>query len=764
MEKLTFDEFIRSLKQNKDTKHSLLLGAGASVESGIPSAADCIWDWKHDIFLSQNPSLVEQFGNIKVDNVKASIQSWLDNAGTYPALNSDDEYSFYVEKAYPIEDDRRKYFQHLVEKKKPSLGYHLISMLAETGLIKTVWTTNFDGLLIKAAHQYSVVPVEITLESQDRIYRTDTKNELLCITLHGDYKYGELKNTMLELDTQNSIFMNALKHELSLHNLIVIGYSGRDKSLLAAIKDAYLQPGTGRLYWCGYGAVAPVAVENLLNSISSNRRQACYISTDGFDKTLLQMSRHCMNTDTAFLGRIDSLLNSLGSQVTIATTAFQPSRGILKKIVKTNIFPVHFPSTCYQFKIQSSETEKRWDFCKSLIPKDIIAVPCFDYIYAWGTKQSIVDACSDRIIGQIEVVPFTKEMPAKNSSFREMLLRALVAVLGKNGKYPYNKNRIWDTAKVFSFNIDDNQIHAYYGIKFSLFFDSTLTFISFSPSYVFRDDVEYSKEVKKKFADCFTESINNGKPNFYINEYIDEWLKNITNGNPVRSPFPPANNEGVNFAMGINSALIGINTSTNSREIQLPKFIDRKRIILNGIECRDPSLLFYNYGQKKIIEDFHPMRGLINNGPYDCALNNIVLRPSISLGVLCPQADSVQFHHFLNSLNTKHEVNYNREFVINFPNFYDSFKVGLNIPTPQSENWHTINGVKASSIKDSAVNLGKEIIKKLKQLNSSMADVVLIYIPKEFEHLTSYSDENYSYDLHDFVKAYAVQKILQHNL
>lgn len=46
MNRLKFDEFMRSLKQNIDTPHSLLLGAGASIESGVQSAADCIWDWK----------------------------------------------------------------------------------------------------------------------------------------------------------------------------------------------------------------------------------------------------------------------------------------------------------------------------------------------------------------------------------------------------------------------------------------------------------------------------------------------------------------------------------------------------------------------------------------------------------------------------------------------------------------------------------------------------------------------------------------------
>ena len=53
MQTLTFDSFLRSLKQNLDSPHSLLLGAGASVESGIPSASDCIWEWKKEIFLSQ---------------------------------------------------------------------------------------------------------------------------------------------------------------------------------------------------------------------------------------------------------------------------------------------------------------------------------------------------------------------------------------------------------------------------------------------------------------------------------------------------------------------------------------------------------------------------------------------------------------------------------------------------------------------------------------------------------------------------------------
>ena len=101
MQILSFDEFLRSFKRNMDTPHSLLLGAGASVESGVRSASDCIWEWKREIFLSQNPSLIESYNNIKIDSVRNAIQRWLDSQGNFPKDGSDEEYSFYAEKNIP---------------------------------------------------------------------------------------------------------------------------------------------------------------------------------------------------------------------------------------------------------------------------------------------------------------------------------------------------------------------------------------------------------------------------------------------------------------------------------------------------------------------------------------------------------------------------------------------------------------------------------------------------------------------------------------
>lgn len=92
MQQLQLDEFLRSLKQNIDMPHSLLLGAGASIESGVQSATECIWYWKKEIYLSQNPGAIGNYSNSKLEIVRQVIQKWIDSQNGYPALNSDEEY------------------------------------------------------------------------------------------------------------------------------------------------------------------------------------------------------------------------------------------------------------------------------------------------------------------------------------------------------------------------------------------------------------------------------------------------------------------------------------------------------------------------------------------------------------------------------------------------------------------------------------------------------------------------------------------------
>jgi hypothetical protein len=118
--------------------------------------------------------------------------------------------------------------------------------------------------MVKCAHTYDLSPIDITVDTADRIYRGDAAHELLCVALHGDYKYGYLRNTVTELDSQNDTFVGALSHELAKRSLIILGYSGRDKSLMTALSKAYEAKGTVVYIGAGMGKTRTLLLQNLL--------------------------------------------------------------------------------------------------------------------------------------------------------------------------------------------------------------------------------------------------------------------------------------------------------------------------------------------------------------------------------------------------------------------------------------------------------------------------------------------------------------------
>jgi NAD-dependent SIR2 family protein deacetylase len=239
---LSLDAFVRSIGVRRSSPFAMLLGAGASTSSGIPSAQKCIWEWKRQIFLTNNPGLEEQFSELSLIDVQRRIQGWFDRQGGYPREDAPEEYSFYIEQCFPIADDRRAYFQELVRIASPHTGYRLLAHLAEADLVRSVWSTNFDGLPARSAANFKLAPFEVGIDSQARSTRPAQKGELLCVSLHGDYRYDLLKNTASELQEQEAALRSSLITELKDTSLIVCGYSGRDQSLMDALMAAYSQP------------------------------------------------------------------------------------------------------------------------------------------------------------------------------------------------------------------------------------------------------------------------------------------------------------------------------------------------------------------------------------------------------------------------------------------------------------------------------------------------------------------------------------------
>src|SRR5690554_2028421 len=160
---LDFDKFKRSLIISKNEKYAFLLGAGCSISSGIQSAYECIWEWKKMIYQTNNNICDESIENFKNKKVQSIIQNWLDNQGRFPTKDAENEYSFYANECFPIDDDRRKYFQKICSNAQPAIGYKATALLAKIGFLDSVWTTNFDDLMRDACISQKFLSIDISL-------------------------------------------------------------------------------------------------------------------------------------------------------------------------------------------------------------------------------------------------------------------------------------------------------------------------------------------------------------------------------------------------------------------------------------------------------------------------------------------------------------------------------------------------------------------------------------------------------------------------
>jgi len=756
---LEYDAFLRSIKQNMDVPHSFLLGAGASVTSGIQSAIDCIWEWKQSIFLSQNQNASDYYKNIKNESVRNSIQDWLDSQGIYPELNSDKEYSFYTEKVYPIEDDRRKYFQGLIEGKEPYVGYKLLALFAKNNFIKATWTTNFDGLFERAAHKANVTPIAITLDNTNQIFRNQSKNEVLSIALHGDYKFTSLKNTEKELDTQNDIFVDTLQRYHVDKNIVVIGYSGRDKSLMQALGQAFSTKGSGRLYWCGFGHEINDDVLNLINVIRKAGREAFFVPTDGFDKTMIHLANTCYADDDIVLSEIKEVLASTEIRQ-LDITDFSISNFKTGKYLKSNLHPVIFPKEVFQFEYKF-EDNPAWKTLKKLTKeKEICAVPFKRKVFALGTLTEINEVFKDNLVGQIQRVPINRYDIENVSTFRSLMLQAILKAFVQSKEIESNyKDKIWLKKSNDKTVVNGKTINIHKAVFLSFFFDKNSKFanLTFKPTIHLVSDIEITKEIKQTISKSKLEKLYNKQ----YDELLENWCKYLFKGKKLIFEYPVNSGTGFNFNIANQTSYSEISVIDSNFKFYKPKAYNKRLTQYKGVQLLEPQLVFTNKNAEKHSKDFHPMRALVNHRPYDNYCSGTIYSNSINLGIICGSKYADKFNTFLNALNQKHVASKNIDYLIDFPGFANAYNLPINIPLPSdTDKWLDIevNHTNADT-KSIAQKLARLITSKIDQItNLDSQNIIVVFIPEEWQAYEKYEDNGEVFDLHDYIKAFAASK------
>lgn len=745
MNKLNFDEFIRSVSISKNDTYALLLGAGCSISSGIPSAIDCVWDWKKEIYITNNNAFEQKWlNNIKSPKVQKIVQKWIDNQGNYIEKDNPEEYSFYAKKCFPIERNRSQYFQKICTGKKPSIGYRLIPLLTKAMFLDTVWTTNFDNLISDACVYGRTTGLEISLDTVNRINsRTQNKLELPIVKLHGDFKYGELKNTNEELKQQDNTFRNKLIEYLTDKHLIVIGYSGRDYSLMKTLEEAYSKKGAGFLFWCGYGENISQNVTNLLDSISNNNRESYYVQTNGFDNTMLSITKSIVSNDKELTQELDLLQREQQKPIQFKKFDLNPER--VNKVLKSNLFPVSFPDEVLVFNYKS--IEKPWEFVKnvSLTEPDMVAVPYKGQIWAFGTAKKIKESFKDVIIGDISRKPLT-DTRIYHSAINQLMLSSICKLLSTSNKLNTNfRDKLWSNEYK---SIAGEKVYS--AIRLSLERISDEYYLSMNPSFEINNP-DVSNTTLQQIGITFYHKIWNN----IFNEYINKWRNLLFNQNDYEFPL----NSGTGFYFMIRKSPIFTsvcdlnNYSTNAHNT--PQNLLR----FKSIQFKEAKLLFSNNYGHETSTDTHPMRGLIKYKPYETDLESF-LSNAIDLAVISPKNEENKLYDFL-LLQNQFIKKYNEkdDYIIDFVGFYKIYNISLNIPEPNSSNWQTLDEPQEKTIRQISNEIKRNICDKITKLCSfGSQKIVVIYIPERWEQFTYYNREGESFDLHNYIKAFCVEK------
>ena len=754
---LGVDAFVRSVGINKATAHALFIGAGASITSGVPSAANCIWEWKRSIFLTNNPGLETQFSELSLPAVRSKIQRWLEGQQRYPANGAPDEYGFYIQECFPISDDRRAFFEEITRVSSPYVGYQILVKLAEAGLVKSVWTPNFDGMLAKAAAgSKRIVPIEVGIDCQERLPRKPNRNELLSVSLHGDYRYDQLKNTSTELQAQEATLRTSLLDELRHTPLIVVGYSGRDASLMDALESAFTQNGTGTLYWCGFGdGEIPTSIARLISKARAAGRTAYYVPSYGFDDVVLRIALHCLgNDDAKELAQFLEVQEKSGTE-TLADFSLPdlPTCGL----IKSNAFPFVPPGEIFEFSLKKWPDGKIWEYFRNCTNgKAVVAAPFKNKGYAFGTIDDIRLAFGRNIGEKVERVPINDEdLRFEDGTISSLIRQALVCAFAfRTGINSDGRALLWKREARERRKQPEGEFLIYDAVIVLLRRFAGRHYVVLKPTI--RIETPEGMEAPEEVDRNLKIGILGWQHNAEFNQVVEEWRKILLARE--RFEFPPERGSGFLFQVLRTPVLARVTSRDKSKQIQLQQKYHNSAVQV-AVELQEPKLIFSNRQGTGQVTDSHPVRGMLQNRPFDYPLTSRQLASKIQLAVICPEQESKRLKGYLTELHGSTKPGkFEADYLAPFPGFQNGFGVPLQIPQPGDNLWMTCPEPDASSNQEQgALNISRNITNCLANLKAAASpNVTIIFIPTRWRKWRAFETESERFDLHNFVKAFCV--------
>lgn len=264
-------------KQMPDRRFAFILGAGASVASGIPSGQKLAQTWLSELHSRECSGDLDE-------------ASWLAQGGAGIAglvrEHAATHYGAIFERRFGA-DPESGYaaLEVAMEGIVPSLGYTVLGEVLARTRHNVVISTNFDNLVADALVMHGhPSPLLVAHESLAGFVRPNLRRPLVA-KIHRDLLYSP-KNDVAGVSTLEDAWRIALRKLFQFFTPIVVGYGGNDGSLMGLLDS--LAPGeiSGRMTWTyREGSPPPPAALQVLQ-----KHRGVMVRIADFDSLMAQLA------------------------------------------------------------------------------------------------------------------------------------------------------------------------------------------------------------------------------------------------------------------------------------------------------------------------------------------------------------------------------------------------------------------------------------------------------------------------------------------
>lgn len=738
MKTIALDEFLRSFKVLPPGKMGLFMGSGCSVQSGIPTGGQLIWEFKRSLYCSKHRISEEKFKDLDLERNQTTLQQYFDQTSEFPARGATNEYSFYFEKCFPQSQHRRMFLKGKVANKRASLGHLCVGTLISKGKIKRVFTTNFDDLVEKGISQAeSALSYAVYSEDNKSFPNPENNTVPWIMKLHGDYLYDPLKNTNAELQNLEERFHAYLKNFAVENGMIICGYSGSDDSIMSCLEETLSEasPFPNGFYWTVRRGQTPnERVKAFIEKLSAKNNLVGLIAVDHFDDLGYDLVTAC--------GFSNSQIEA-GLKETRKLLPFELSPAGQNEVspIKLNAFrSVSLPNQCYQFKSDINSWKELREICAG---SNIIAGLFKGSVWCFGNLKDIEKVFGGRKSSEITIRDISTEALLHLNSVElgmvyELINRSLTKSFdlickSRRDRIFYSAKHSVDSSELSKRGIYEKAIQSkiYEAFEYELEFVGGRAYLLLNPLvHIDLEDIEKIKDLQNR--------VLSARYNQQYNDKFMFWQGLLSKGK-----------EQIEFQACNSVCVFSAKSSfADAKSAQSVDYFQKIRIL------PEPKLVFHHSDSSYSSE--HPLKGLNSFGPYEAALSSSA-QNALRLAVICPKAELTKLHTFFNDFNSASNPTTEQQYLIPYSSFANIFKKGLEFPS----------GVDSPIFCDLTVSSNIQIeafyaelkrrIDHLSTLRHEF-DLVVVYIPDYWKHFREKKDDSVYFDLHDSIKIYGAKK------